>query len=1785
MNPKLFIFLFLQILLFQFTFQQVTTTPNFCPLLSNLQSKQKLCPTTTSTTSTTTNYLASKTLFGASWCFNSNFKSSLPIDFKDPDITNCKDERAKCFSKLIQDNNILNDNPLCFNETDLLYTNYGISFLDILIKNNKIVEESNKNNTYLNRNCITIHNIYPIEIGQLNTANKLTSDLKELLLIVTNQNLILIDMKNEKFINNINLEKPLLNKKESVTIIKESSDSIIGFLTYSKNNILKFKIKYDGTFIQFLNEGNLNILNYVTEFEELQKMVTMKIESTFYLMINIYDLQNQKLNALLFYNFNTNKFNRWDLKFNEKIIYTNFVIQGQFDTTSVTTSDEVKCHKTLNERSLIILSSSTNIYILGFLQKDLQIDVTSNEGKYSLIYSHGISTESITSVSAFTECFGSLQNPSQNIWLTITIIKNQPDSTNNFKPFILFLNLNDFSKLKIDFYNAAVKQVDSIIYLPNQYDAFSGTTFNGQRVATCQALFNNNQNPILLPQMPIGNLKCTDRTIIGPITLTNGYEIPKRVDISFYKSAETAPKLAVANSQQFNGFYKIIGVSSLQSMELFLFQEIACDGAKQPLLQQVNMLYLDSYISEVTFSNNGQHLFITKSRKYYDIFSNNRLSEICQKLQNNLNNPNAVEKQLIDDSLSQFKTVCNEKNPSTFTIFDYISYYSMCNSGTECPRFGDLGLITNNDNSISSDAEMRTLTVGNHLIRPMKTYACEPGYFCNDIITGKRKKCPPGFKCSTDKLISPQICNESNDFSSQCINEGTINEEKCPDGKMCLNPGNSLYSPPGFYLKKSKRNVLYSCSSGQYCPLGASIPSDDLILPSITTNTRAVTSDVGASLNCPSLYYCESPDFMLPIPCISQIGNQTQYCPTGTFVANQKCPPGYYCPTLSSKKPCEQGYYCPEGSYFENPCPAGYYCPNPTVKYICPSGSYCPAGSAQSKPCQLLGFCPEGSTKEQNFYLGILLFLIVIIIVVVVFVVVRVVSASYKKKKMKQKSEQKQKELLQSTALGRVGFGISELIGLGGTTINDNPRNSTNSTTDGVHIEDNFINSQKIFTMNYKFEDLSLVTKKTEKVLLENVTGTVYSKRTTCILSIDESSGEALLKTLAGRTNKSGYVRGDIYINDQLQTPLNFRSVIGYVPKKYEYPKELKVHELLRFTAHTRLPSNIGIKSISQRVEQLAKLLGIENFFYDSIGKSKKHGIDENVRVLLNIALELVADPTCLFLENIIQHLPLESSKFILQCLKQISLNGTTVVMCLDHPRNAIFTLFDDVILLGRNGNVVYNGPTSLALKYFEEIGFKCPVDYNPPDFCLDVCSGNVPRPGDLDFDTDRLLHLWELKKNDIDQQWNKLRKGLLSLENNNIEDNKAGFGLNRIEEEEEDNIRMIDTNRMLAHNETDNIIKRKPIGFLGQYLLFTVRALLQISRHYKGVFFDFFFHFAITVIIGAFYFNMQFEGPMSKTLQNQCPPFLREQCSLPKIDKIGPMSLLTIAGLAIAAMQSALKCFGQDKELYRREVQNGINKTSYFFGKLTAQIPSLVIYPLLFTCFWFVLVNPKAGFGVYYGLFILIELVFNCLGYAISVFIQRTHGEFVGVMFILFSSCLAGIQPTVVTMSKEWYSLVLVCISPIRWAVELMYCIELKTYDDGTQNVNAALDSYGYSYTSYYISPSVLVSYAIIFLMLAFIGLVFRDPNSIEWFKTNIRLLIRKLKRKLRGGNKTSRSVTTGLVTETLTILDDDDEMEDDEDEEDNDLNTLDESSSAVYQPPLLSNNEEKQGNNIVLN
>lgn len=100
----------------------------------------------------------------------------------------------------------------------------------------------------------------------------------------------------------------------------------------------------------------------------------------------------------------------------------------------------------------------------------------------------------------------------------------------------------------------------------------------------------------------------------------------------------------------------------------------------------------------------------------------------------------------------------------------------------------------------------------------------------------------------------------------------------------------------------------------------------------------------------------------------------------------------------------------------------------------------------------------------------------------------------------------------------------------------------------------------------------------------------------------------------------------------------------------------------------------------------------------------------------------MIVGPTkALFMDEISNGLDSSTTYQIISCLQQLAhITEATITVSLLQPAPEAFDMFDDIILMAE-GKIVYHGPRSHILEFFEECGFRCPERKGVADFLQEV--------------------------------------------------------------------------------------------------------------------------------------------------------------------------------------------------------------------------------------------------------------------------------------------------------------------------------------------------------------------------------------------------------------------------------------------------------------------------------
>ncbi|CAK9314326.1 unnamed protein product [Citrullus colocynthis] len=156
-------------------------------------------------------------------------------------------------------------------------------------------------------------------------------------------------------------------------------------------------------------------------------------------------------------------------------------------------------------------------------------------------------------------------------------------------------------------------------------------------------------------------------------------------------------------------------------------------------------------------------------------------------------------------------------------------------------------------------------------------------------------------------------------------------------------------------------------------------------------------------------------------------------------------------------------------------------------------------------------------------------------------------------------------------------------------------------------------------------------------------------------------------------------------------------------------------------------------------VEEVMELVELNPLRNAIVGLPGVNGLSTEQRKRLTIAVELVANPSIIFMDEPTSGLDARAAAIVMRTVRNTVDTGRTVVCTIHQPSIDIFEAFDELLLMKR-GQVIYAGPlgrhSRLLIEYFEAIQGvpKIKEGYNPATWMLEVSSTFVEAQLDVDF-------------------------------------------------------------------------------------------------------------------------------------------------------------------------------------------------------------------------------------------------------------------------------------------------------------------------------------------------------------------------------------------------------------------------------------------------------------------
>ncbi|MEI8136381.1 MAG: ATP-binding cassette domain-containing protein, partial [Bacteroidota bacterium] len=163
------------------------------------------------------------------------------------------------------------------------------------------------------------------------------------------------------------------------------------------------------------------------------------------------------------------------------------------------------------------------------------------------------------------------------------------------------------------------------------------------------------------------------------------------------------------------------------------------------------------------------------------------------------------------------------------------------------------------------------------------------------------------------------------------------------------------------------------------------------------------------------------------------------------------------------------------------------------------------------------------------------------------------------------------------------------------------------------------------------------------------------------------------------------------------------QGVIGHVSQDDLLIEELSVYENLFYNAKLCF-GNLDDEEIAKRCNSLLADLGLSETRHLKVGSPLEKTISGGQRKRLNISLELIREPSVLFVDEPTSGLSSRDSENIMDLLKELALKGKLIFVVIHQPSSEIYKMFDKLMILDVGGYPIYYGNPVDAVSYFKRL-------------------------------------------------------------------------------------------------------------------------------------------------------------------------------------------------------------------------------------------------------------------------------------------------------------------------------------------------------------------------------------------------------------------------------------------------------------------------------------------------
>ncbi|KAJ0976465.1 hypothetical protein J5N97_018430 [Dioscorea zingiberensis] len=229
--------------------------------------------------------------------------------------------------------------------------------------------------------------------------------------------------------------------------------------------------------------------------------------------------------------------------------------------------------------------------------------------------------------------------------------------------------------------------------------------------------------------------------------------------------------------------------------------------------------------------------------------------------------------------------------------------------------------------------------------------------------------------------------------------------------------------------------------------------------------------------------------------------------------------------------------------------------------------------------------------------------------------------------------------------------------------------------------------------------------------LLNNITGAFHPGILSALMGVSGAGKTTLLDVLSGRKT-TGTFTGDIRIGGYPKAQETFARISGYCEQTDIHSPQITVEESVIYSAWLRLPQEIDSKTRTAFVNEVLQTIELDGIKDELVGIPGENGLSTEQRKRLTIAVELVSNPSIIFMDEPTSGLDARAAAVVMRAVKNVAETGRTVVCTIHQPSIDIFEAFDEGI----------HGVPKIS------------NNYNPATWMLEVTSMSIEKQLGVDF-------------------------------------------------------------------------------------------------------------------------------------------------------------------------------------------------------------------------------------------------------------------------------------------------------------------------------------------------------------------------------------------------------------------------------------------------------------------